>query len=446
MKPVEEFDIVGVGFGPANIALAVSLEEMELGASVQFLESNTAPDWQPDMLLDGSDIQHNPLRDFVTPRNPCSPYGFLSYLKSEDRLFEFLNLGLEFPFRKDYARYVRWVARHFDKWVSYGERATSIIVDPLDNRRFLIETSLGRRLRARAVSFGPGRTPFVPDQFRFCTNGRVQHFSHYLSTLARWKSERPLRSVAVIGSSQSAVEIVLDLASSQPDLTIHNVHRSYSYQLKDTSPFTERIYFPDFVDAYYETPYKTQRALTRELWRSNYSAADHDVITQLYVKLYEQKLDGRQRITLHPALEVMEVQETEDFVTLTLRDRLNGKQVNLSVDGVFLATGFRNLGPGENEELNPPLLEDIANRLLRREDGTLHVERDYRVIGEDSMVGPLFLNGLCESTHGFGDAGSFSLLSLRSWTIAESIRAALADSSGNITRSTHAELEAAISI
>lgn len=446
MKPVEEFDIVGVGFGPGNIALAVSLDEMALGASVQFLESNTAPDWQPEMLLDGSDTQHNPLRDFVTPRNPCSPFGFLSYLKSENRMFEFLNLGLEFPFRKDYARYVRWVARHFDKWVSYGERATSINVDPSDSRRFIVDTSLGRRLRARAVSFGPGRTPFVPDQFRQSTSGRVQHFSRYLSTLARWQSERPLRSVAVIGSSQSAVEIVLDLAASQPGLMIHNVHRSYSYQLKDTSPFTEQVYFPEFVDAYYDAPYQTQRALTRELWRSNYSAADHDVIKQLYVKLYEQKLDGRQRIAVHPALEVLEVQETDDAVTLTLRDRLNAKQTRLTVDGVILATGFRNLGPGENEELHPALLSDIAGHLRRREDGTLHIERDYRVVGEHTTLGPLFLNGLCESTHGFGDAGSFSLLSLRSWTIAESIRTALTQSSEHDAPSAHTALETAASI
>jgi L-ornithine N5-oxygenase len=31
------------------------------------------------------------------------------------------------------------------------------------------------------------------------------------------------------------------------------------------------------------------------------------------------------------------------------------------------------------------------------------------------------MNGICESTHGFGDAGSFSLLALRSWTIANAL-------------------------
>lgn len=105
------YDVIGVGFGPANIALAVAIEEKALGGQYLFLEGSTAPDWQAEMLIDGSDTQHNPLRDFVTPRNPVSPYGFLSYLKSKDRLFDYLNLGLEFPYRLEYARYVRWVAR-----------------------------------------------------------------------------------------------------------------------------------------------------------------------------------------------------------------------------------------------------------------------------------------------------------------------------------------------
>src|SRR5262249_58188395 len=105
------YDLVGIGFGPANISLAIALEEMGWTGSVLFLERQPGPSWQPQMLLDGTDIQHHPLRDFVTPRNPRSRYGFLSFLKSEGRLFDFLNLGIPFALRKDYAAYIGWVAR-----------------------------------------------------------------------------------------------------------------------------------------------------------------------------------------------------------------------------------------------------------------------------------------------------------------------------------------------
>lgn len=51
------------------------------------------------------------------------------------------------------------------------------------------------------------------------------------------------------------------------------------------------------------------------------------------------------------------------------------------------------------------------------------VERDYAIDlcgGNDGPPG-LYLNGLCESSHGLGDAGSFSLLSLRAQDIATSL-------------------------
>ncbi|PQQ31837.1 ornithine monooxygenase [Photorhabdus luminescens] len=418
---IEEFDVIGIGFGPGNISLAVSLEEKQITDSVLFLESNTAPDWQPEMLLAGSDIQHNPLRDFVTPRNPISPYGFLSYLKSENRLFEYLNLGLEFPLRKDYARYVRWVARHFDRWVSYGETAITITLDNSFSERYRIETSLGRVLHAKVVSFGPGRTPYIPPQFEQCHSSQIVHFTRATSALSQWQAKSHLTSVAVIGSSQSAIELVLDLSSRYPHLRIHNVFRGYSYQFKDVSPFTEHIYFPEFIDEFYQLDIDQQKALTRELWRSNYSSADHDVIKMLYVKLYEQKLDGRERITLHNMADISQVTENKSGIEIHCKNKISGKVKKLQVDGVILATGFRNMGCEENQERNHPLLSNVANHFKRREDGSLYVARDYCLESNDKPLSPFFLNGLCESTHGFGDAGSFSLLSIRSWLIAEKI-------------------------
>jgi L-ornithine N5-monooxygenase len=76
-------DVLGIGFGPANIALAIALEECGSGNSVRFIERRSNPTWHPDMLLDGADIQNNPLRDFVTPRNPRSRYTFVNYLHCE---------------------------------------------------------------------------------------------------------------------------------------------------------------------------------------------------------------------------------------------------------------------------------------------------------------------------------------------------------------------------
>src|SRR5262245_37633705 len=99
----EIYDTIGIGFGPSNLALAICLEEMGNGSSACFFDAQPEPGWQSQMLLEGSDIQNNPLRDLVTPRNPRSHYGFVNYLKQNDRLFEYLNLPTSYPLRREYA-------------------------------------------------------------------------------------------------------------------------------------------------------------------------------------------------------------------------------------------------------------------------------------------------------------------------------------------------------
>jgi len=426
----EIYDCIGVGFGPANIALAVMMREARFQGTVLFLERSLAPDWQPGMLLEGSDIQHNPLRDFATPRNPRSRYGFLSYLESVGRLFDFLNLDQPFPPRTEYAGYVRWVAEQFAESVCYGEEVRSI---QLDRSRgadlYRIESSDGTVRWARAVSFGPGRSPLMPEIFAGANPKRVLHASQYLFGLNEIAREGAPESLAIVGASQSAVEIALDLLGRYPDIELHLIWRGQGVKLKDTSPFTEHIYFPDFVDYFHSSSEEVQRKLSTDLWRSNYGAADHDVISSLYLKLYEQKVSGRIRIHPRPFSEITDVACDGKRVVLSLNERNRDLGGSMSVDGVIVATGYKNFGAGEGREPFHPLLRDVAEHARRRGDGSLHVARDFRLVGAGHRhLPPLFVNGLCESTHGFGDAGSFSLLSVRAATIYDALMGSLLES------------------
>jgi leucyl-tRNA synthetase len=135
MDAFRVYDCIGVGFGPSNIALAIALEETGQLDNVLFLEKAPALDWQGEFLIEGSDIQHNPLRDLVTPRNPASPYGFLSYLKAQNRLFDFLNLEAPFPPRQEYSRYVVWVSRQLDRVVRYSSSICEVRYE-LENVKF----------------------------------------------------------------------------------------------------------------------------------------------------------------------------------------------------------------------------------------------------------------------------------------------------------------------
>ncbi|MCW2502071.1 MAG: l-ornithine 5-monooxygenase, partial [Actinomycetia bacterium] len=55
-------DLAGIGFGPANISLAIALEELQPAIRPVFFEARAQVAWQSEMLLPGSDIQNNPVR------------------------------------------------------------------------------------------------------------------------------------------------------------------------------------------------------------------------------------------------------------------------------------------------------------------------------------------------------------------------------------------------
>lgn len=420
------YDVIGIGFGPANIALAIAMEEAQFNGRCLFLERNTKTEWQPQMLLSGSDIQNNPCRDLVTPRNPRSRYTFTNFLYEHNRLFEHLNLGLEFPLRREFAEYVQWVASFFAHQIAYGCSVKKLtLINHLDEKYYRIETDKNEVYFSRSVVVAPGRTPMIPTVFEKAHPHRVFHLTRYLKTLAELNKNKPLKRIAVVGGSQSAVEIILHLRQNYPDAEIINVQRGYGFRLKDTSPFSDHVYFPEFVDYYFNASESAKKRLNQHLHFTNYSAADKDVIHQLYVSMYEDKLQGKTPVKIWSCQEILSYSEDEASCQLQIREVNTDEQTTLdNIDGIVLATGFRNFGKGENDELCPPLLTELYPLLAKNNDsGFLKLERDYSLnaVNAQEQLPPLFLNGLCESSHGYGDAGSFSLLSLRSQEILQSL-------------------------
>ena len=416
------YDCVGIGFGPSNIALAIALEERGLLKNSLFLEARDEVLWHPGMLIEGTDIQHNPLRDFVTPRNPCSPYGFLSYLKNENRLFDYLNLSAPFPPRIEYAGYISWVANQFLNYVQLGIQVSNVtyVSDEYDSGLIRVQSSDGSCFYARSVVVGCGRSRYIPTKFHRLLCDNVIHSDDYIWAKQKWLKNSKKNTIAVVGGSQSAVEILLDLSES---CEVVGVTRSFGFKQKDLSPFTECIYYPEFVDYFHGAEVSSQNTITKELWRSNYSAADHDVINALNFRLYEQKVTGKHNIQLYQnsMIEQIEAISENGAYAMYLLDRHSKERSMVSVDGIIFATGYKNFGQRENQEAYHPLLEGIVSNLVFRDDGGPDVLRDYRLKVEGSSA-PVYLNGLCEASHGFGDAGSFSILSIRGDVIASSLK------------------------
>ncbi|ANP53489.1 L-ornithine N5-oxygenase [Streptomyces griseochromogenes] len=416
-------DLIGIGFGPGNLALAVALKERHPHLRAVFLEARPGPAWQPGMLLDGSDIQNNPVRDLISPADPRSRFTFINYLHETGRFFSYLNLGIDYPLRKEYAGYVRWVAENVGADVRYGAEVTAVVQDGDDPATAVVRLSDGSELRAPAVVVAPGRTPYVPEPFDARRDPRVRHFTEYLDALSLIEGRAEPR-VVVVGGSQSAVELLLDLRSRLPRGRVTGIVRSFGYRQKDTSPFMDEVYLPEFVDYYYAASEDAKRALNRDLRFTNYSAADIDVVHELYLKLHEDRLDGAERVEVRRCTAVEACASDDDRVTLSVRERYTDTVDEIDADLVILATGFKDLGsPKEGGEFLPALLDGVAAEVRSTPSGRADVGRDYRLAAADpeAPFPLLYLNGLCETSHGMGDAGSFSLLALRAKEIASSL-------------------------
>ncbi len=190
------YDVLGIGFGPSNLALAIALQEQAQREGRRyralFLDKQADYRWHGNTLVTQSELQISFLKDLVTLRNPTSPYSFVNYLHAQGRLVDFTNLGTFYPCRMEFNDYLRWVAGHFTEQSAYGETVTRI--EPVASKQQSIEQlrvvsqdAQGRE-RARlthSIVLSTGGTPWVPEVFApLRGDDRVFHHSQYLERMA----------------------------------------------------------------------------------------------------------------------------------------------------------------------------------------------------------------------------------------------------------------------
>ncbi len=127
---VPVFDLVGVGFGPSNLALAIAVHERADAAAppvrALFLERQAAFGWHRGMLIEDATMQVSFLKDLVTMRDPTSSFSFLCYLHERGRLIDFVNHKSLFPLRVEFHDYLEWAALRVRHMVRYGQDVTAV--------------------------------------------------------------------------------------------------------------------------------------------------------------------------------------------------------------------------------------------------------------------------------------------------------------------------------
>jgi L-ornithine N5-oxygenase len=412
----QNVDVLMIGAGPANLALAVAIEEsgaLRLAEGTLVLEQYPDIKWQRNLLLPWARSQVSFLKDLVTLRNPQSRFSFLNFLHKQGQLDDFVNLSTSNPYRWQLSAYQQWVADSLEhvriRFNARTERIDPRFAEDGSIKGWTVTLSNGDTIGCRDLIVGTGRDAFIPEVFRDLPADRVVHSTQYSTRINRMApTERPLRPV-VIGGAQSAAEMFMALHQDIEDCTPTMIMRSIGLQNYQTSRFVNELFYPSFVDSFYNMPPTTREQVLDEMRVTNYAGLAPPFLEEIYSMLYQQKMVGQQRSVVRHMTEVVGARMDHDEVVLELHDRKNGKIEPLRCDVVFLGTGY--------DPQMPALVRALADRIGLAD---IHVSRRYRMDLGDSASGAIYLQGVNEQTHGIADS-LLSVLAHRSQEITEDL-------------------------
>ncbi|KAI6045752.1 L-lysine 6-monooxygenase (NADPH-requiring)-domain-containing protein [Pisolithus marmoratus] len=315
------YDVIGLGFGPANLAVAGAFVDRAGRppvvplSKILFIERQQRFEWHPGMLLPGARMQINFLKDLATLRSPQSEITFVSYLHSQNRLLDFINRGSNFPTRKEYSDYLAWAARLVQEkgvTIAYGENVVG--VGEKDTKTIEVQSivlSTGERVArlTKNLIVSSGGEPRIPKPLESIQGqrGRIIHSSTYLMSVETLLKSlqcenlggRSLR-IAIVGCGQSAAEVTLELHSrlqsvthaGEDNHTLDMIIRKGSLKPSDDSPFSNEIFNPDGTDVFFGVRSSSARQrIRKEYANTNYGVVNPQTLERLYEVLYEQKLD-----------------------------------------------------------------------------------------------------------------------------------------------------------
>lgn len=216
------YDLVCIGFGPAQVATAIANREACKPARLLFLERKPSFQWHSSHLP--RTRMANPfLYDLATTRNPRSAFSYVNYLLASGRLVEFANSDRLNPLRLEFEDYLRWCAEQFNEEVCYGNEVVGVAPAQGDGAvrswRVAFRDPNGKTIIAQARSIAlpsPGskqdRMPPLLASVDFLDGQRIVSIGDYLSKRNELRERRePPLNIAIVGSSQRTVEVLDDI-------------------------------------------------------------------------------------------------------------------------------------------------------------------------------------------------------------------------------------------
>ncbi|MGW5233657.1 lysine N(6)-hydroxylase/L-ornithine N(5)-oxygenase family protein [Streptomyces nodosus] len=415
-------DLVGIGIGPFNLSLAALAHPLtELDTA--FYEQRPRFDWHPGLLIDGATLQVPFLADLVTLADPASPWSFLNYLKTRDRLFPFYFAERFHIERAEYDAYCRWVSTHLPG-LHFGHRVDTIRWNP-DHQLFAVDhTRLDDdgtprttgRTHARNIVLGIGTRPHLPpalEPLAADPGTPVLHAADYL----RHRSELlTARHITVVGAGQSGAEIFLDLLRHRPlgRERLHWLARTEAFAPMEYSKLGLEHFTPDYTRYFHALDEPQRDRLVAAQWQLH-KGIDADTIAAIHDELYRRTLHGDwPDAVLTPGVTVHTARRTPtDRLELQLEHTRQHTRSHLVTDAIVLATGYR-------ERPLDRLLAALDPHLQRDNSGRPRIDEQFRMILDPTVTGTVHVQNAELHTHGVGTP-DLGLAAWRSATILNSL-------------------------
>lgn len=415
-------DLVGIGIGPFNLSLAALAHPLAELDTV-FYEQRSGFDWHPGLLIDGATLQVPFLADLVTLADPASPWSFLNYLKTCDRLFPFYFAERFHIQRAEYDAYCRWVSGNLPG-LHFGHQVDSVRWNFEDGVFEVDFTRLGTdgaaealgRTRARNIVLGVGTEPYVPESLEPLVETPGVPVIHAADYLLHRTDFLTADHITVVGAGQSGAEVFLDLLRHRPvgRERIHWLARTEAFAPMEYSKLGLEHFTPDYTRYFHGLAEPVRDHLVSAQWQLH-KGIDADTIAAIHDELYRRTLHGGwPDAVLTPGVSVRTAGRIASArIELHLEHVQQNTRSSLTTDAVVLATGYRERPLGR-------ILAGLDPHLRRDSGGRPRIDDRFRMVLHPSVTGSVHVQNAELHTHGVGTP-DLGLAAWRSATILNSL-------------------------
>jgi len=398
------YDVIAVGCGPFNLGLAALADGVD-DVRLAVLDGRPEFTWHRGLMFEDAMLQVSFMADLVSLVEPAHRLSFLSYLRDNDRLYQFYVREKFHPTRREYETYLRWCAAqldslHFGHHVRKADWNGSHFVLTVD-RGDAVET-----FETRHLVVGVGTEPFVPAALAGLPAERFLHSADYL-----FRRDDLLRAgrVTVVGSGQSGAECALDLLRASGP-AVSWLTRTPSFAPLDYSKLVLEMTTPSYVDYFHALEEPTRDKLVKEHWR-HYKGISSETLDDIHDALYARDLSTTP-VDLQCGVAVLSAEARADGLELTMHHADSGRTFQHVTDAVVAATGYRN---------RPlPFMASLQEQVRRDAAGRWVINRNHSVETVDELAGRIFVANADLHSHGVA-APDLGIGAIRNATILNSI-------------------------